>query len=486
MVSATGIGSGLDIEGLVRQLVNAERRPVENRLLVRERTLTSQLSGFGTLKGVLADLRNPLAALTNPATFQQRTVSSSDNAVAVASATGNAATASYTLAVSQLAASQSLASPTFAALDTPVGEGTLTFRFGTAVVTPPDSGPQTFTSFTADPDRAAATVTIDGGNNTLAGVRDAVNAAGIGVSAAIVKDADGYRLVFSANQTGAASSVEIAVTDAGDGNDTDSAGLSRLAFNPGAANLLQTAAARDAQFTLNGLPLTSDSNTLSNVLDGLSITLRGTSANPVSLSVAENRGAITAAISQFVTAFNAFIGTAANLTRFTPETGVAAPLQGDFSARNIINQVRSVVTGVNGSPDGALRSLAEIGITTTANGTLKLDEGRLQSVLEADTGQLAALFTQPEVGLGARLDTLLRGYLNGDGLLENRVSGLQGRIDRLGNDREALNRRLEALESRYRSQFNALDGLLARINSTGSFVSEQLAAIPRPSDRFSK
>ncbi|MBM70512.1 MAG: flagellar hook-associated protein [Haliea sp.] len=486
MVSVTGVGSGLDIEGLVTQLVAAERAPVENRLLRRETSLTSELSGFGTLKGVLADLQARSASLRNESTFTQRTATSSNSSAFTATASSAAAPGNYSIAIDSLASAQSLASGSFGSADDVVGEGTLTIRFGTVDATPSVPGPQVVNGFTVNPERASASITIDSSNNTLAGVRDAVNAAGIGVSAAIVNDGSGARLLFSASDTGAANAIEISVADAGDGNNADLAGLSRLAFNTGAANLTQTAAASDASFTLNGLALTSASNTVTGVLDGVSLTLKDTTDGaPASLAVSENRAVARGAIEQFVNAYNTFITTASNLTRFDPATGAAGALQGDFSARTVISQVRNAVTASVQNPDGPFGSLAELGITTSASGTLTINSERLNAALEDGNAGLVSLFGRAETGIAERLGGLLGGFLGTGGLLDARTDGLQSSVDAISDDREALNRRLEVLEARYRAQFNALDGLLAQINSTGSFVSEQLANIPLPSDRFS-
>tara|TARA_R110002072_G_scaffold284981_1_gene449548 strand:+ start:1888 stop:3351 length:1464 start_codon:yes stop_codon:yes gene_type:complete len=486
MVSVTGVGSGLDIEGLVTQLVAAERTPVENRLLRREASLTSELSGFGTLKGVLAELQARSAALRNEGTFTQRTATSSNTSAFTATASASAAAGNYSVTVDALASAQSLASGSFSSADDVVGEGTLTFRFGTVDATPSVPGPQVFNGFTVNPERATASVTIDANNNTLAGVRDAVNAADIGVSAAIVNDGSGARLLFSSTDTGAANAIEVSVADVGDGNDTDLAGLSRLSFNAGSANLTQTAAAADANFTLNGLALTSTSNTITEALDGVSLTLKETTSGAAgTLSVSENRAVARSAIEQFVNAYNTFISTASNLTRFDPATGAAGALQGDFSARTVISQVRNAVTASVQNPDGPFGSLAELGITTTADGTLSINSERLNTALEDGNSGLISLFGRSETGIAQRLDGLLTGVLGTGGLLDARTDGLQSSVDSISDDREVLDRRLEALEARYRAQFNALDGLLAQINSTGSFVSEQLANIPLPSDRFS-
>lgn len=562
MVSVTGVGSGLDIEGLVTQLVSAERAPTESRLLRREAALTSEISAFGSFKGSLSAFENSLSALGNLSTFNQRDVSSSDDDVVTATTSGQARPASYSVEVDQLATAQSLASGTFSSLSETVGEGTLTIRFGTTAYTPADPGPESYDGFTADAERDALSITIDSSNNTVRGVADAINAADAGVTAVTVNDGGGVRLLISSQDTGANNSIEIAVDDTVDGNDGDTQGLSRLAFNASANNLSQTTAAQDAIFRINGLTLSSASNTVEEVIDGVDLTLVGTSSGAATtLSISENRAAVRDAIEDFVNSFNSFFTTANNLTRFNAETGVAGPLQGDFTARSVISQVRNGVTGAAQGIADSFSTIAEIGITSTADGTLEIDDARLDAALADDFNSVAGIFSQagrasssslsvlgtsaatrlgsyevvvtsvaspggeplaatiggepatiegsvlvgaagsaaeglrvdvgtPAVGsLGsvtvsqgiiAPLQNVLSGFLDSGAILDSRTEGLQASIDDIEEDREALNLRLEAIEARFRSQFNALDVLLANLQSTGDFLQRQLDSIPVP------
>lgn len=394
MVAATGIGSGLDIEGLVTQLVAAERGPTETRLVQREAQLTSQLSAFGTLQGALSSLQTSVDTLSDTATFNQRSAGSSNEDALGVSANADAAAGSFSVSVDRLAQSQSLASGSFASLTDVVGEGELTLRFGTADVTGADPGPESFDSFSVNADRASATITIDASNNTLQGVRDAINAADAGVSAAIVNDGDGFRLLLSTTETGADNSIEIQVSDTGDGNDTDLEGLSRLAFNTTANNLSQTVSAEDASFSINGLALTSASNDADQVIDGVSLSLQATTEAPVTVTVSDNEAAVRSAIEGFVSAFNSFANVASNLTAYDVETDRAGALQGDFATRSIITQVRSALTGSSNGFDGPFSTLAELGITTQANGNLAIDNGRFGAALRDNFDSVAGVFAQ--------------------------------------------------------------------------------------------
>tara|TARA_R110002110_G_scaffold405241_1_gene624197 strand:+ start:29830 stop:31869 length:2040 start_codon:yes stop_codon:yes gene_type:complete len=670
MITATGIGSGLDIESLVTQLVAAERSPVENRLTRREISLTAELSAFGQFKGALAGFQGSLSDISNLSTFGQRTASSSNEDILTVSAGGSAAAASYDLTVSQLAKAHSLASGSYASIDDVVGTGTLNFRFGTTDYTSPDPGPESYNAFTLNPERGTASVVIDSSNNTLEGMRDAINEADIGVAAAIVNDGSGYRLLLSSEATGAANSMEVSVTDTGDGNDTDAAGLSAFAFNAAAINVSQTVAAQDALFTVNGLTIASSENTATDVIDGIDITLRDlTGTAPVSINVSQDKAGVKETITDFVEAYNNLINTIDSLTAYDPNTGNAGPLQGDFSARSIVSQMRRTVVNAVEGFNGPFQSLSEIGIGTQLDGTLAVDSGKLDTALDDNFDQVAGLFaavgyptdsgidflsssdatavtnhaieisqiatqgqltgavanfplvidadndsfnisingvasdsiiltqgtyasgaelaaelqaringdanlraggntasvdfnagqftitaneygsssnveitavdtnTAAQLGLsvaagtvgvdvagtiggvaalgsgqiltgaatsqaeglqllinggalGARgsvdfsrgiayqLNKMVDSFLEADGVLDSRTDSIQDRVEDIADRREALDRRLEALEARYRSQFTSLDTLLSQLQSTSSFLTQQLASLP--------
>ena len=408
MAGATGIGSGLDVNALVNRLVKAQRAPVDKRLLQRDASLTSQLSAFGTLQGALSKLRSSIEKLADPNTFNQRSAQSSNSEAVAVKAAAAAAAGGFNVTVSGLAAAQSLASGRFDKPTDTLGEGKLTIRFGTVATSGSGSSAtaQTVDGFTVNPDRATATLTIDRSNNTLEGVRDAINKADIGVSAAIVKDGAGFRLVLSAKQTGAANAVDIQVSDK-DGNDTDDRGLSRLAFNTRASNLRQTVAGRDARFSVNGLALTSAGNVVKNVVAGVDITLRKTTEKPATVTVSNNAEAVRAAIKSVVNAFNDFAKVSDKLTAYDAKTKKAGALQGDFAARSVINRVRNALSRAAEGFAGPFRTLAELGITTQADGTLGIEKKRLDAALKNNFDSLAGVFAR--VGVTTDRDIRFKG-----------------------------------------------------------------------------
>ena len=386
-LTATGVGSGLDIEGLVTQLMVAERAPLEQSLFRREAQITSDISSLGSFKSSLSDLRTSLQDLHNPVTFQRRNAASSNSDALTASASDGASLGSYDVTVQSLAESQSLATrAAFSSLSDTVGTGTLTFTFGATSYTqhPSDNTSDTYDGFVAKAGVTSKTITVDSNNNTLAGLRDAINSADIGVSAAIVNDGASYRLLMSSDANGAENGFKIEVTDTGDGNATDSSGLSRLAFNSsaGTVNVYQTVAAADAAFTINGLSLTSASNTVNNVVDGVTLNLKKTTSTAETVTISDNASSVKTAVRRFVDGYNKYLETLNQLAGYNADTGVGGPLQGDFSARAISSRIRSSLSNQAAGFVGAFGSLSEIGITTTSSGALTIDDSKLASALE--------------------------------------------------------------------------------------------------------
>ena len=385
-ITSSGIGSGLDIETLVTQLVAAERAPTENTLIRKSTEYQGQLSAFGALKGALSSFQSALSSLQSLSTYTERTATTSDFSSLTVSANNTAVAGSYAIEVSQLAKAHSLASGSYSATTDVVGEGTLSFRFGTTVYTGPTPGPEDYASFTLNGDKAAASITIDSSNNTLSGIRDAINDADIGVNASIINDGSGFRLLFASTDTGAENSLEVSVTESG------AAGLSAFEFNASSTNLSQTVAAEDAAFTVNGLSVSSASNDVSSVVSGLELTLKAeTSGVPVDVAVSRDSNSVKSALNGFITAYNSLIDTTNALSSYDPATQEAGLLLGDATLRGVTGRLRSEINAaVNGV--GSYNTLASIGITTDGAGKLVGDQATLDKVLEDDFDTLSALF----------------------------------------------------------------------------------------------
>jgi len=452
-ISSPGIGSGLDVASLVQQLVNAERAPAEARLTRKEARLQAQLSALGSVKSALSSFRGKVSALAEAAAFARMRASASDEDTVAASVGEGAAAGSYSVTVSKLARAHALASAAFSDPSDVVGTGTLTIRFGKTVY---DPATDSYTSFTQNPDVPSLKLTIDSSNNTLAGIRDAINAADADVQAAIVNDGSGYRLVLTSKRTGENYSMEVSVSGDGDGDDTDNAGLSRLAFNASATNLEQTVAAQDASLTINGLSVTSASNTVEGAIEGLTLELKATTSAAVTVEVALDRGAIESAVQEFVDGFNELVDAIRSVSSYDAATQTAGVLIGDAALRTIESRLRRLISEPVEAAGGSYRALVDIGIRTGKDGRLELDRAALGKALDADREGVAALFAAygrptdtfvrfekagdaTEPGTYAVKVTALatRGYYNGAGVLPDFSAGGTVTID-ASNDTFAL------------------------------------------------
>ncbi|MDO9051304.1 MAG: flagellar filament capping protein FliD [Methylotenera sp.] len=392
-ISSAGIGSGLDVNGIVTSLMNVEKKPL-NAVAKQKTDYQSQISAYGSLKSALSAFQTSVGALAGAAQFNAQTVSSSNTSVFSATSNGNATIGDYAVTVSQLAKSQKLALGGFANTSDVVGTGTLTISFGT--FTPEVISPASPSTFSPNATKTDVLITIDSTNNTLAGVRDAINAANSSVSATIVNDGAGNRLVITSKDTGEVNSLKIAVAD-DDTNHLDAVGLSQLAYDPTATagagkNLTQVQAAKDAILEVDGIAVVKPSNTITDMIEGVTLNLLTTSAgNAVSLGVASNQEAIKTSVTAFVDAFNKLDTTLRNLTKLDEAGKASGALLGDATARNVINQIRAVMTNTiaNGS---SLNSLSQIGVSFQRTGQLALDATKLTSAITNNFGDIASLF----------------------------------------------------------------------------------------------
>jgi flagellar hook-associated protein 2 len=453
-IQAAGVGSGLDIAGLVSQLVAAERQPLDARLDRRASAVNVELSALGSLRGALATLRDALAPLRSATAFAVRSATSANEDVFTASATGAIAPGSYDVEVASLATAHRLASAAFASGGgTYVGSGTLTLSVGG-------------NAFSID-------VPADGG--TLADIRNAINAApgNTGITASIINEVGGSRLVLTARQTGAVATIE--VTQAGgDG------GLAALTFDPDSplsGGLTQTTAAADAVVRINGFEHRSASNSVTGAIDGLTLTLRAADAGTSHLlTVANDTGTVATRVRKFVADYNATARVFADLQKYDAATGRAGALIGDALVRGLENQLLRDVTGALGTAEARFGSLAQLGIRTDATGQLTLDEARLAAALAADFDGVAALFGG-ESGVAARAFERLEAVLASDGPLTARTDTLNRQSREISLEREAVDRRMESVEARYQAQFSALDTLLAQLQSTSQYLEQQLNSL---------
>jgi flagellar hook-associated protein 2 len=452
-ITTSGVGSGIDIESLVTKLIAAEGQPATNRINKKEATWQADLSAYGSLKSALSSFQTAVKSLNDPADFLGRTSTSSNTEVFSATANETAVPGKYDIEVIQLAESAKSRSGNFTSADEVVGTGSLAISLGA-------------TTFN---------ITVDSENNTLAGLRDAINAASDnpGLTASIINVDGGSRLVLTSDKLGSANTIGIVATD-DDGMPEDTAGLSRLAT----VNLTTVQAAQDAIINVDSQPVTRDSNTFSDVISGVKFTLDSALPGTVeSLSIGLDKGSLIKNVNSFVKAYNSLADTMASLSSFNADTGAAGTLLGDSALRSVQSKIsQTMSSSIAGLGFG---SLVSIGITTNDEGNLEVDSAKLDTVMTADYTAVSQLFSS-ENGLAKSLDSVLERYISSDGILTARQDGLQTNIDSLDGDREQLNRRLASLDARYRAQFTAMDILVAQLTSLGDYMTQQLASLPEP------
>lgn len=419
-ISSLGIGSGVLTSDLVDQLVAAERKPTEQRLNLNQQRSEALISAYGKLRSAVTELRLPMRQLSAPDNLKAFSATSSNDGVAVTLDSTKASTGSYSVQVDSLAKAQSLASGTFVDKDsTSVGTGTLTLQVGDET----------------------KTLTIDGSNDTLQGLANEINEAGIGVSAGVVDTGDGFRLVVSSEETGTANEISISVTD-DDGNNTDTAGLSQFAYDGTTNNLTQTVAAKDAVVQINGIQITRSNNTIDNAIDGLTFDLK-TEGVTSEVKVTQDLDKVAGRVQEFVDKFNGLQSTIKQLSGFNAETGQGSLLTGDSTIRGIQSQLRNVLTRVvPGLENASVRSLADVGITTNfETGGLEFDSEKFKDQLAKNPDDVTALFaeqgrvTDPQIEfVRSGLDTepgtydinvsqaATQGLVRGDGALADNIT----------------------------------------------------------------
>ncbi|MDF3917279.1 flagellar filament capping protein FliD [Salinicola salarius] len=459
-ISSLGIGSGLDLSGLLEQLEDAESEKL-TPIVSQQQSYKTKLSAFGTLESSLTALRDAATKLSDPETFTAVTSSMTGDAV-TASTTGDAVAGRYQVSVSQLAQSQSVVSKGYGLEDSLEMSGTLTFSVGE----------DSFNVEVADGD-------------TLADLRDAINAKKGGVSATIINDGTASRLVLSSGETGTDS--VMSVKSAADGDALDQAfGFTTTTATDENGNLkssivgtsmTQSVAAQDAKLQVNGIDITSQSNTVEDALQGVTLNLTSTTESAETLSVSKDTESMTKAVKAFVDAYNSFQSTADNLTSYDSESDTAGTLLGNSTMRSIESRLRSVLS--YSDSEGAFSMLSDLGIERQLDGTLEIDDDKLSDAIANDSDAVSQFFSgaDGEGGLVASIDDTLGSILDDGGLLQTATDGIDTTLSRLDDRYTRMQESIDATIERYRTQFASLDSLVSQMNSTSSYLTQQFDAL---------
>lgn len=577
-LSSPGIGSGLDVTGIVNGLVNSERVPFQARIEQQEETATEKITALGSLVSATAAFEDAAKKLNNPSLFETNRISASSEYFS-SSVNSNAVEGNYTVEVKSLAQGQKLASKAFGKDDT-LGSGTMTINVngsdlkleldGTEklsdlkdkindaannpgvqatiitddqgqrlVLSSKDVGIDNAISITVDdsdnndtddaglsafvfvPDKiddsgrtaqlgsfsansdlvgdGTLTLDVDGtsfntatNGLTLEQLKDQINTdagtAGVSLTASIVTDKDGKQQLLL--EAGAGQKVTVTAADS-DGDNTDSSGISTFAFDPstdaktkggvttGTANLTETQAAKDAQIVIDGsLTVTQSSNEFKDAIEGVTFTVTKVNKDGenTSVKVEQDTSAVGSALADFAAAYNTFLETTASLGRINVDSNVVGALAGDSLLRSLNKQVRDVISETI-SATGSVNSLASLGLTTNREGLLEVNESVLASQVRNSFDDVKNLFTGDN-SVGERLTATLSSYTGGDGTIQSKIEGYRTTLTRLEDETTEFNERMEALEARLFAQYNAMDLQVAQLNSTGNFLTGQLANLP--------
>jgi flagellar hook-associated protein 2 len=479
-ISSPGVGSGLDVNGLITKLMEVEQQPLV-ALTTKEASYQAKLSAFGTLKSAVASLESKAFALKSNSLYAARSATISDATVATASANTAATPGTYNLQVIDLAQAHTIASQTFTSLtqDISTVDGKLKIELGT----------WTGGVYTADPGKAPVSVAISASTSSLSDIRDAINNANAGVKASIVTVSEGqYKLTLTSNSPGGNSSLRITALDTSDvpvaTNNTD---LAKFSFNPTAAALTGkefevTAAAQDAHIKVDGVDLYRTSNTVSDAITGVSLSLLKSGAT-ATLKVAANTEASSTAMGAFVTAYNEINAQLRDLTSYNSATKQGALLLGDAGARGLQATLKSMVTNVFGG-SGSIQRLADLGVSMQRNGSLEFNTTTYANAMNKNAaGVIEAMTstTEGKPGLAVTLASKLKALISENGLIAGKTEGFENSIADLSKQRSRVALRLTQIEARYRKQYTSLDTLVASMQQTSTYLTRQLAALPSSS-----
>jgi flagellar hook-associated protein 2 len=486
-VSSLGTGSGLDLNTLLSNLMTSEKTPLV-ALQKTEASYQAKISSFGSVQSALSALQLaassmvPTLSSTASTKFGIPQATVADSTVAYATADPAAAASSYSLDVTSLAKAQRLVTPTYGAgssASTVIGTGTLTIDFGTLSTT-------TLANDTYTPDAARSkTITIDSTNNTLGGLRDAINASGADVTASIVLGTAGAQMVLTGKQTGLSSIMKMTTTGwTPPPLPATPAQVSGLSYDPrgvttGSGTVSETAVggqvAANAAYKINGIDGSGTSNTVTGMIENVTLNLTKVTSSPTTITVSKDTTtSLTSSLTSFVKAYNDATTTMATLGAYNLATKVAGALQGNSTLRNAQSQVRNQFFNITLGGSSPYQRLSNIGVSLNQDGTLSLDTNKLKSAINTDFTSVAGLVA----AVGTGFKTTTTSLISTTGSIPSAVSSINNLVTDNRLSQTKMSTRLTAIEARYRAQFTALDTAVASMKTTSTYLTQQLANLP--------
>jgi flagellar hook-associated protein 2 len=485
-ISSTGIGSGLDVKSIISSLMAVESQPLQ-LLQNKASTVTTEISAVGQIQSLTSTMADKARALSSASLWTQTTSNTADPTIVTAdTSAGTAAAGDYSVSVQQLAQGQTVTASV--AAGTALSAGTLTIQLGTYAsdgATPPT------TTFTNQPSASPVSITIGAGDTSLSSIRDKINGANAGVSASIITDATGSRLSLRSTTTGAVNGFKITASEAADDGDP-ATGLSALNFDATSTSsqLTLNQYAMNAKASVNGIAIESATNKLSNISDGLSLTLLKKSDTPVDINVGADTTSMQTAISAFVSAYSSLQSYISLQTKYDSSTAVAAgtarqdgPLTGDPSIIGFQNQLRGIVNTTS-TTSAMFARLSDIGIAVQTDGTLSIASPTKLTAALAHPDELSKLFTtqgttNENTGIAVRFAAMADKAVSVDGALFSRSDGLKGELARNSKQQDDMQVHLDATQARLTAQYQALDTTMSKMSALSSYVSQQVTLMEK-------
>lgn len=429
-LTAAGVGSGIDIEGILRQLNEVERQPVQ--VLNRKReALDVEVSAFGKVKSALSEFQTAAKALGKNSGFGAFVATSSDEDVFTATASNGKNAENHEIEVLSLAKHHRLSSGVYASADSAVENGTLTFSSG----------------------ESSFDIVVDDNNNSLAGLRDAINA-DIGnnsMSASIISVDGGSRLILTAKDSGTEG--EIGVTR-----------NSALPLEGNAAGFEEITKASDASLIVHGFQVTRSSNSISDVIDGVTLNLTGVGKSTV--DTRRDIGSLKEAVDEFVVKYNSMAESLNTLSK--------TDLIGDQLPRGVDQRMRSIFFDDVDLAEGDSATALSMGLSFDRNGKLSLDNDRYEQALEQGVDRFVDVFSKSDTGLVSKFSALVDEYTQAGGVISNREDGVDTRRSSIDDQIDRLEYRIEKTNARLRRQFTAMDLAVTNLQQTSGFLASRL------------
>lgn len=456
-ISSLGVGSGLDLNTMLTSLMTVEKQPLL-ALQKKEASYQSRISSLGTLNSALSSLQTAAKAfipsIGQSANDKFATLKSTvtDTTLASATVSAGAAATTYALTNISLATNEQIRKTGFVI---PTTDGTLSIKVGSGT---------------------AVDVNVKGASS-LADIAKAINDATTGVSASIINNGTADYLVLSANDTGLSKQITITGSDS---PPLSTPSWSQFNFSPPGATIpdpndwTEQQAAKSASVDINGLTIASETNTISSAISNVTLTLTKESVAGTTLTVSkETTSSLSSALTGFIKAYNEATTSMKKLGYYNADTKVAGALQGDSSLRGAQNQVRSLLQTQPGGTS-VYQTLTSIGVTLEKDGTLKLDSAKLSAAVTADYAGVTNLVSS----LGTALNKGIEGLVGVTGTIAGATANTSTMIKELDKRAATLSLRLTQIEARYKRQFSSLDGLIASMNKTSTYLTQQLANLP--------